>query len=257
MPFLTVDEIDLYYEIKGEGEPILFIHCPVFPSEVMRPQSQNLSKSYQVINLDLRGHGRSSPSKKKWDFSTIVEDIKALIDHINVGPVWVYAYSAGCSIAFELAISAPSYVKGLIQVGAVDEVDSPILTTITKGGEAISKRGVTNLIAFFGTFSNTKKINVLFPLMRSAFKANALDAESFYQSYLNYKCTERLNEIKHPTLLVYGEYDKLLGRYGYNIATEIPDSQIKIIKGGRHQIPSNKSKELNTVIHDFLAKRAL
>ncbi|GAA0470710.1 alpha/beta hydrolase [Alkalibacillus silvisoli] len=257
MPFLSVDDMELYYEIKGEGEPILFIHCPVFPSDVMRPQSQNLSKSYQVINFDLRGHGKSSASNEKWDFTTIVEDIKSLLDDINVGPVWVYAYSAGCSIAFELAISAPNYVKGLIQVGAVDEVDSPILTAVTKGGAAISKRGITKTIGFFGSFSNTRKINVLFPLMKSALKANPIDAESFYRAYLAYKCTERLNEIKKPTLLVYGEYDKLLGRYGYNIATEIRDSQIEIIDGARHQIPSNKSQELNTIMHNFLSKNVL
>ncbi|MDQ0351597.1 pimeloyl-ACP methyl ester carboxylesterase [Alkalibacillus filiformis] len=255
MPYVKVNGVKLYYNVKGSGEPILLIHCPLFPSQVMKAQSRNLSESYQVINVDLRGHGRSTSTKEKWDFVTIVEDLRGLLDHLKVGPVWACGYSAGCSIAFDLGLRAPSYVKGLIQVGAVDEVASPILTTLSKGGAMVSSQGITNIIAVFGALSNTKKPYVLFPLIKESFKTNPTDAAAFYDAYLKSGYTGSLSEIDQPTLLVYGERDPLLGRYGFNIATQMPDCQIEVIKGGRHQIPANKSEELNILIHRFISDK--
>ncbi|NIK13108.1 alpha/beta fold hydrolase [Alkalibacillus almallahensis] len=252
MPYITYRNQKLYYRIQGKGEAIVFIHCPVFPSPVFKGQIESLSNQYQVVQMDLRGHGRSHSSGEPWDFTDICYDFIKFIETKVQKRVWLVAYSAGCSIAFELALKRPDLVKGLIQIGAVDRVNTLILSTLVKGGMALTKRGWSHLIAFFGTFSNTKNPLIAVPLISSAFKTNSRDAYYFYRAYLTYQCQQRLFQLDQPTVLIYGEHDKLLSRHGASIASKMPNCSIRMVQHGRHQLPGNQINDVNQIIDQFI-----
>ncbi|WP_411954962.1 alpha/beta fold hydrolase [Alkalibacillus sp. S2W] len=252
MPYIKYRNQKLYYRSQGKGETIVFIHCPVFPSPVFKGQIDSLSNQYQVVGMDLRGHGRSQSSSEPWDFTDICHDLIELIETKVQKRVWLVAYSAGCSIAFELALTRPDLVKGLIQIGAVDCVNTLILSTLVKGGMALAKRGWSNSIAFFGTFSNTKNPLIAVPLISSAFRTNSRDAYYFYRAYLTYQCQQRLFQLDQPTVLIYGEHDKLLSRHGASIASKMPNCSIRMVQHGRHQLPGNQINKVNQIIDQFI-----
>ena len=105
MPMLDLDGISLYYTVKGKGIPIVFIHPPVLTSVNFKYQMDELSKKFKVITFDIRGHGRSKYSKQAITYQLIVEDIKHLLDHLEVKKAFICGYSTGGSISLEFLLS--------------------------------------------------------------------------------------------------------------------------------------------------------
>ena len=82
MPLLDLGSISLFYQVKGEGPSIVFIHPPLLTSANFEYQVDELSKNFRVITFDIRGHGRSHYSDQPITYSLIVEDIKNLLKMI-------------------------------------------------------------------------------------------------------------------------------------------------------------------------------
>ena len=89
MPTLDVDGISLYYTVNGKGIPIVFIHPPVLTCLNFKYQVEELSKEFQVITFDIRGHGRSQYSNQQVTYPLIVEDIKRLLDHLKIKKAFI------------------------------------------------------------------------------------------------------------------------------------------------------------------------
>ena len=77
------DGQDLYYEIQGNGPALLFIHSYLCSSAVWAHEIETLSTDHRVIAVDLRGHGRSSPSEPH-DLYDLVDDVIAVLDHAGI-----------------------------------------------------------------------------------------------------------------------------------------------------------------------------
>ncbi|MFX3622901.1 MAG: alpha/beta fold hydrolase [Ectobacillus sp.] len=248
---LSVNGVDLYVEAKGSGKTILFLHPPVLSGEVFRPQFEELCDAYQVLMLDLRGHGRSAPSLVPWNFSDIVRDIKEVLDTLGLGQVWLCGYSSGASVAFEFSLQFPERVEGLIQVGAVPKVRG-IIKMLAQAGAKMSRKHMVPLLALGGAFLNTDEFRLFWGLFRTARRTNGLDAVSFYRSYCTYECKKRLWMLDKPVLLVYGESDRLFKVYAKRMARQLPNCQVAFIAKARHEIPGNQSAELNVLIRNFV-----
>ncbi len=84
MPMLDVKDSSLFFHVKGEGIPIVFIHPPVLTGMNFLYQVEKLSNVFKVITFDIRGHGRSQVSKQPLTYSLIAEDTKSLLDHLDI-----------------------------------------------------------------------------------------------------------------------------------------------------------------------------
>lgn len=99
--FITSDGIKLYYEEKGEGKPVVFIHGWTADHTVFNPQVEALSNEFKVVTYDLRGHGVSDRPDKGLTLKRYAMDLKELIEHLNLNDVIVAGWSMGSSIIFE------------------------------------------------------------------------------------------------------------------------------------------------------------
>jgi pimeloyl-ACP methyl ester carboxylesterase len=252
MPTTSVNGMEMYYELKGSGEPILFIHPPVLPAETFRPQLDRLFGRYRVLAADLRGHGQSSPSPSSWDFSDIADDLNELLNMLGLHRVWVCGYSAGASIAFEFALTYPDRVKGLIQIGSVPEVRGRFLRGVVRLASSLADNGAVSLLAWLGAWTNTKGFRRFIALYRASRRSNGADAASFYRSYLTYTCMDRVHHVDQPVLLVYGEKDKIFGAYAGELVSLLPNSRLACIPRAKHEIPSVHGDELNALIGAFI-----
>lgn len=123
MPILEVDESSLYYSVKGKGIPIIFIHPPVLTSTNFIYQEEELSSYFQVITFDIRGHGRSPFSIKPVTYPLIAEDIKKLMNHLDIKQAFLCGYSAGASILLEFLLSTSTgRILGGIIISGMSEV---------------------------------------------------------------------------------------------------------------------------------------
>ncbi|WP_018665365.1 alpha/beta fold hydrolase [Heyndrickxia acidiproducens] len=132
MPYENVDGQNVYYELKGSGETIVFIHAPVLPSQIFQQQAVNLTKGYCVLIFDLFGHGRTSPATAVWSFAEIARTLYKLLDRLNIKQAWICGYSAGASIAFEFASLYPERTAGLIPIGAADDKKGLLLKILVR-----------------------------------------------------------------------------------------------------------------------------
>lgn len=116
MPMINMNSASLYYTVKGSGTPIVFIHPPVLTSVNFKYQLEELSKNFQIITFDIRGHGKSPYSPEPITYPLIIEDIIRLLDHLNINKAFLCGYSTGGSIVLEFLLTFPERALGELQL---------------------------------------------------------------------------------------------------------------------------------------------
>ncbi|MHA2119834.1 MAG: alpha/beta fold hydrolase, partial [Promethearchaeota archaeon] len=122
MPKLKVKDIEMYYEITGEGDPLLLIHGLGSSTRDWEEQVPVFSTKYQVITIDLRGHGKTDKPKGPYSIKMFAEDIAELLNILEIKLVNVLGISLGGGVAFQIAVDFPDLVKSLIIVNSTPEV---------------------------------------------------------------------------------------------------------------------------------------
>ena len=122
MPKLHVNNIDIHYEITGEGQPLLFIHGLGSSSLDWEEQVSFFSKDYKVITFDVRGHRLSDKPLDPYSIQLFSGDTSALIKSLDLPPVHVVGISMGGMIAFQLAVDGPELLKSMTIVNSAPEM---------------------------------------------------------------------------------------------------------------------------------------
>ena len=108
MPKIEVGDVELYYEIHGEGPPVVLIHGLAGDCSAWAPQIKVLENDYRVIALDNRGAGRSSSPDYPYTTRHFADDTVGLMDALEIAePAHVIGRSMGGAIAQEMAINYP------------------------------------------------------------------------------------------------------------------------------------------------------
>jgi pimeloyl-ACP methyl ester carboxylesterase len=113
-----VNGIELYYEIHGEGQPLILLHGGVGAIEMFGDVLPTLAQSRQVIGVDLQAHGRTADIDRPMSFESMADDIAALIRYLGISKADVMGYSLGGGVAIQTAIRHPDIVRKLVAVSA-------------------------------------------------------------------------------------------------------------------------------------------
>lgn len=114
--FAPVNDLQMYYEIHGDGEPVILLHGGVEASEAFGPNLAALAKSRQVIAVHLQGHGHTKDINRPLRFESMADDIAALIAYLKLGKTDLLGYSLGGGVALQTVIRHPASVKRLIVI---------------------------------------------------------------------------------------------------------------------------------------------
>ena len=107
-----------YYEIRGEGEPLLLLHGGLGSIDMFRPILPALAAKRQVIGIDLQGHGRTRLGTRPIRLEAIGADLAVVLAALGYDKVDVLGYSFGGGAAFQLAVQHPDKVRRLVMVSA-------------------------------------------------------------------------------------------------------------------------------------------
>ena len=116
--YIDINDIKIYYETYGEGEPLLLFHGNGGSIESFEFQIPELSKHFKIIAIDSRGQGRSTDSDKEITYALMASDMNELIDKLKLNSVYIAGWSDGGNIGLELAYAHPEKVKKLFACGA-------------------------------------------------------------------------------------------------------------------------------------------
>lgn len=110
--------ISYYYEVQGQGEPLLLLHGGLGSIDMFRPLLPTLAQKRQVIAVDLQGHGRTPLGDRPIDLVAMGADMATILHQLGVAKADVLGYSLGGGVAFQLAVQHPEMVRRLALVSA-------------------------------------------------------------------------------------------------------------------------------------------
>lgn len=116
--FKTSDGIDIYYEDRGEGFPLVFVHPWPADHAMWMLQVPVFSENYRIITPDSRGLGRSEKPKTGYSLGRLSNDVHELLDHLKIGKAFVVGNSLGGAVAERFAIDHTAEVQATVWIGA-------------------------------------------------------------------------------------------------------------------------------------------
>lgn len=253
MPVCLVHGVRIHYTVVGTGTPILFVAPPVVGNSVFLHQVNALLPGHQVILFDLRGHGKSDPSDTQLSYSVVAEDIRCILDQLQLPATFLCGYSMGSSIALEFVRMYPERVKGAILVSGFSEVSDWRLRTEISTAIQLAKIRAFRTMAAGLALANADGYSSFRKMFKYGLKARQKDVQSLFEHALVYNCTAALPQMKSPIRLIFGAKDRRIYRYIDFLRKYLTNKEIFLIAKARHQIPLKQSGPLNQHIHDFLA----
>ncbi len=124
MPTCRSNDVDLYYETRGEGPPLLLVAGIASDSASWLPVMNHLARDFRVIALDNRGVGRTVPMEAPTSIAAMADDCAALLSHLGLPRASVVGHSMGGFIAQELALRHPARVDRLVLAATSSRVSS-------------------------------------------------------------------------------------------------------------------------------------
>jgi len=252
MPMLDVEGGSIYYQVKGTGIPIIFIHPPLLTSANFIYQIEDLSRNYQVITFDMRGHGRSSYSTRAITYELIVEDISRLLKHLHIEKAFICGYSTGGTIALEFLLTMSNMAYGGIVISGMSEVSDFILKNRILMAVKLAKTKSLSLLATTIAWGNSNSRGTFKKLYDEAIKGDARNIRQYYRYSFQYNCTSQLHEIDLPVLLVYGKKNKGFYKYARILHEGLPNNKWVLLQKEKHQLPTKAAMKLNECIQQFI-----
>jgi pimeloyl-ACP methyl ester carboxylesterase len=276
MPYATVatqddQPVELYYETQGTGKPVVLIHGWPLSGRAWEAQLPALVEAgYQVITYDRRGFGQSSKPWNGYDYDTLAQDLKGLMEALDLQDATIVGFSmGGGEVARYLGKYGSERVGKAVLASAVppylfkadDNPDGGLEEADIQGFlDGVSDDRIAFLNDFTKNFFTPKdgKSLVSKPLRLynrdiAAFaspKATFDCVKSF--SYTDFR--EDLKAFDVPTLVIHGDADQIVpfeasGERSYDM---IADSQLHVVEGGPHGINVTHREEFNKALIAFL-----
>lgn len=267
MPITKANGIDLYYEIHGEGEPLLLIMGLSLTSKSWFRSLPALSKHYKVIIFDNRGVGRSGKPNSPYSIELMAEDTKAVLDAAGVESAHVYGISMGGMIAQRFAIKYPEQVKSLIlgcttsggasHVQPSSEVSMLMLSRASSTATPEEMAWATAPILYSQAFIDNHRDMVAEDIQRRIEQPILPYAYMLQlQACLAHDTYSEIDQLNMPTLVIHGDEDKLVPYdNGVTLAEKIPNAEFLTIQGAGHIYVTEANDLVNETVLEFLKKQ--
>ena len=226
------DGITLYYEVYGQGEPLLMIHGNGGSIGTLAAQIAFFRSRYRVIAMDSRDQGKSGDSPDKITYEKMTDDLAALLDHLKTGPVNVLGWSDGGIEALLLGIRHPAKVK---KIAAMAANLNPSTDAVYAETWAMAKSMIDAMpAAEKGTPQGRRAIKVTSMMFEEPnIAASALQA------------------INAPTLVLASDHDLIRDEHTLDIFHHLPNSELAIFPNATHMVPFDDSTLFNATVARF------
>ena len=227
MPHANNRGVRIYYEVEGEGPPVLLLHGTTGSLEDWREAGYTGAlRDRQLVLVDLRGHGRSDKPHEPsaYDWPDLVNDANCVLDELAISRADVFGYSAGSYIAIAMAMIAPQHVRSLIVGGASNK-----WAGLSDRGRQLLSQGIEAFVD--ATFESTGPLPAD---LRQRLLAN--DPTALIASLSANRCTpsrEELEAFDKPAFVYVGDADPRLAD-SREMSSQLPNATLVTLPGLNH-----------------------
>ncbi|MCI0453906.1 MAG: alpha/beta hydrolase [Candidatus Dadabacteria bacterium] len=281
---IEVNNINIYYEIHGEGEPLLLIEGLGYSNWMWFKQIPAISRAYKVIVFDNRGVGNTDKPDSEYTIETMADDAAGLLKALGVDSAHVLGVSMGGFIAQELALNYPDMIKSLI------------LVSTSLGGKDSMPKGsnlwnsfvklwglMPDVLELSGKGSSPIPLNPfgLTPEKKIRYGLSLAFTPEYFKNHpeeidrivewrlsnpqppyawkrqliagMNFDAAQRAGQINVPTLVVTGSEDRVIPpERSKRLAEEIPNSRFITLEGTGHLLFIEQAEKFNKIVLGFL-----
>lgn len=240
--YADADGVRTYYEIVGEGEPVVLLHGGMCTIDTWGPQIPALASKYRLIMPERRGHGRSPDVAGPVTYEAMAADTIAFMTALRIGPAHLVGWSDGAFTALLVAMARPDLVKKLAYIS-----------------DPINHTGISP--KFRAMAANPSREH-LPPWLEAAYAAVSPDGADHYPIIAD-KMTAlwkqdhampvaRLRALTMPTLVMIGDDDMHSVAHAAEMLDALRDGQLAVVPGTSHALAMEKPEIVNRILLDFL-----
>ena len=264
MPKISVNGLKLYYEIEGDGEPVVLIPGFAAGRWIWFKQTSDLSRNFRVIVFDPRGVSASDKPEGSQTISLLADDVAHLLQTIGIESAHIVGASFGGFVAQEFALKYPAITRKLVLCctsfggpnHVVPTVETLLALASTKGLNSEERMRANLLLAFSPEYVQTQVAEVDHVVhLRSINEVPEHIYLSQLQAAMSFNAESRLEQLDRPTLVLTGNADVIVPvQNSRNLAAKIRGAELRIIEGGSHTFFIERSAEFNRVVREFLSR---
>jgi pimeloyl-ACP methyl ester carboxylesterase len=216
----------IYYEVYGDGEPLLLLHGYTQSGKSWLPFVQDYSSEFEVYLIDLKGHGKSGAFTEKLSIRSAAEDLDALLQHLKLKSVNIIGLSYGGDVLFQLALLRPESIRAMITIGSCGSWD---VNDYPDWKEMLSYKNIANLPWMRDQQTSDEQSRII------------LDQ---FEHYVVSISDNEMKKISPKTLLVFGDQDDSIPLECIsNAMKHLPESYLWILPNSGHGAHEGKNKE--------------
>ena len=252
--YAPVNGIKVYYEVYGEGRPIVLLHGAFMTIDMNWGQLiPELSKNRKVIAIELQGHGHTPFSDRKLSHATLARDVEGVMDYLKIDSADVAGYSFGGAVAYQFAIQSPKRVRKLVIISSTYK-NSGWLPQVTDAFKTMKPELFTNspMKAAYDAVAPDKTKWTKFLEQMIAFNHETFDLGE-----------TNISKITAPVLLISGDNDgldkieliktyQLLGGAVCGDFGAMPKSQLAVVPSQGHVSLMMQTKTILGYLDSFL-----
>jgi pimeloyl-ACP methyl ester carboxylesterase len=261
---VKVNDINMYYEIHGDGFPLVMImglaaNVDWWPPEFL----EEIPKEFKTIIFDNRGAGRTDKPDIEYSIKIFADDTVGLMDALNIKKAHLLGISMGGMIAQEIVLNYPERVEKLVLCathcgGAKYILPSPeIMEILMKGTEGMTpEEGTELMISLIFTEDFIKNNPDYIERTRENILKEYIPDFSYQRQIgaaMKFNSGRRLKKVKTPTLIVQGRKDVLVQPQNADLLAKlIPGSRVAYFDNSGHAVHSQETEIVNKTILEFL-----
>ena len=265
MPKVRVNDIQMFYEVHGEGFPLMMIMGFTGNTSWWDPRwIETLSEKFKIIAFDNRGAGRTDISDREYSIKLFADDTASLMDALGVSRANVLGISMGGMIAQELVLNYPEKVKKVVlcstHCGGAKSVQASeeVLETLTADRSGVSTEEVARItIPLLFTEDFLKNTPGVEERVIEQITRNPISNEAFMRqmsAIMKFDTYDRLSQVKTPTLILHGKQDILIPPENGSILGEaIPGARLVSFENSAHGLMEETEEVLHTIV-EFLGE---
>jgi pimeloyl-ACP methyl ester carboxylesterase len=262
VPYARRDGVQLYYEVEGQGPPLLLLEGLGYGLWMWYRQRPALRAHFTLVLPDHRGVGRSDKPDEPYTIGILAEDALAVLDAAGVGRTHVLGVSMGGMVALDLALRHPERVDRLVLVSTTPggpqaepmpqaTLDALLAARALPGREGLRAAMALAFAPGYPEAHPEEVERILDWRVEQPQPAYAWARQ--FQAAASFDVSGRLHEVTHPTLVVAGSADRVLpASNSALLGRRLRNGRVHVFEGAGHLVFIERADEFNALVVGFL-----